>query len=214
MRSFMTALVHVFDDPYHADDIEHLEPRPELDVLAETFRRAWGRPVWRRAELSRLEDGEIRGDLFGLEAGAFHGEHRGVGKVLGEASISVVAEGFVDDLAVEPVAGGGHEVPPVRLKHDRPSPHTSRTIPRLRDATRGGHSVALGNRESIVGCLVGWGVWLVGICGSSVWTAERLTWRARDVDARRTCRDPPTVLSLGTMSHSFRIPLDPGLQGV
>lgn len=41
MRYFMTSLVHVFDDPYHADDIKALVPRPELDMLAETFRRAW-----------------------------------------------------------------------------------------------------------------------------------------------------------------------------
>jgi hypothetical protein len=41
MGYFMAAVAHAFDHPYYGDVIEDLEPRPELDVLAETFKRAW-----------------------------------------------------------------------------------------------------------------------------------------------------------------------------
>jgi hypothetical protein len=41
MRYFTAAVAHAFDHPTKGSDIENLEPRPELDLLAETFRRAW-----------------------------------------------------------------------------------------------------------------------------------------------------------------------------
>jgi hypothetical protein len=41
MRYFTAAVAHAFRHPRHGDDIEDLAPRPELDVLAEAFHRAW-----------------------------------------------------------------------------------------------------------------------------------------------------------------------------